>query len=331
MTVMRKISIALFAFLVFTPCVKGETSDKSKKLEKMTLEIMLESLSEHTLPLTRQKIIRRISILNDKRAVSDMIYILLNPDEHIDTRREAAKAAMALGGEVKFAPILKILDGTEFHCKKNIRALEEISDERFIFPLMKYSTLEGIKNSCRISATRGYLSMMSSGSNKTDFSRLKGTKGEIALVSVAKRSRGFVLINATFVLGELKSQKAQKALIKLLDHKNYSVKTASLKALAKIKGKESLKPVTDLMKKSPSVSLKKDCVKSLIKMGTIDALESVEQSYLKGSFRHKLLVLKALKSIKTKKSQRMIKKLLAREKIKDRKELKAKMNEGLWD
>jgi hypothetical protein len=260
-----------------------------------------------------------------------MIYILLNPDEQFDTRREAAKAAMALGGEIKYAPILKILDGTKMHCKRNIRALEEISDKNFINPLIKYSTLAGIENSCRISATRGYLSMMKPGNKKIDFSKLPGTRGEIALISVAKRSRGFVLINAIFTLGEIKSQKSEKTLIKHLNHKNYAVRTASLKALSKIKGKESLKPIINLLKKTVSVSLKKQCIKSLMGMKTVEAFESIEQSYLKGSMQHKVTILKALKSIKNKRSRRMIKKLLARENSKNRKELKSKMNEGIWD
>jgi len=327
------ISVLLSLFIVpgvsFSK-IKPITKKDELNLDEATLEIMLQSLPGKDSP-TKQKIIRRISILDDKNGISPMIFYFLNPNEEVDTRREAAKAVISLGGEINNAPLIKILDGAPLECYKIIKGLLEISDRRFVDSLVKYTTLPEIENSCRNNGTLAYLKIMGTEDKNFNFSQLLGTKGELSLIEVLKNPGSYYKSNAIFISGEIKSKKALPELIQKLSDKDTGVKTASIRAIAKIKGKESYKSLGELLKKDLSLSIKDECIRALVSMGGNQGAKEIEKSYKSAGLESKSNILKSLDLINKSSSKALIKRLLDSEKDPAvKKQLKEKMKEEKW-
>ena len=323
-------------FLIFISSVPLHSKQKPKEnaddqmLKEATLDIMVKSL-EGKDPLMKPKIIRRISMLGDKDGISPLIFILLNSDEAVESRREAAKGAMALGGEVNYAPLLRLLDGTPITLTKTIKALLDISDRRFVEPLARYSTLGSIDNSNRKEATRAFLKIMGSEDKNFDLKILNGTKGELSLIEVAKDSGNSLQPNAIFVLGEIRSKRSIDTLVKNLSSKNYAAKSASIRALSKIKDKKAYKPLGELLRTDPSLSTKEECVKALIEMGSNEGVAEIDKSYRKEGFQNKAHILKSLDAINNPQAKYLFQKLLDSEKDPAvKKNLKAKVKEDSW-
>lgn len=305
-------------------------SDEDKRTEDAALEIMLKSLEDKKAG-TKQKILRNIARLGDKDGIPPLIYIMLDPSEEVDTRREAAKAAMVLGGEVNYGPILKLLDGSPFHCKKNIRILSEISDRRFVRPLAKYTALWDIDNSCRKFAAVSYLKLLGDGDD-IDLSFLKKSSGEWVLMKIAGDEKSRYQEKAIYILGMTGSERVHNVIIEALYSKRSNVQTAALNAMDKIGSKDFIEPIGDVLSKTHSVSLKELCVKTLYDLAKADALKEIRTSFKKGSDQHKIIILRYLRSLNEKRSKALVGALLRQ--IKDRKKrekLIAQSKESLWD
>lgn len=302
---------------------------KDKEIEEMTLDIMLKSLKGKD-SLMKQKIIRRIAILNDKEAISPLVLIFLDDKEDNDTRREAAKGAIALGGEINYAPIIKILDGRQFDCLEIIRSLMEISDRRFIDPLIKYSALPHVKKYCSEEAAKAYIRLSGTEDKSVDLKQLVGTRGEVTLVKIADKYEGFYEISSINILGALRAKSANNAITKKLSSKNNDVKVAAIRALARINEKKSIANIGELLRRDVSLNIKDECIKALISMGGSEAFDRIEKFYRKSTMQMKSFILRSLNSIKSDPATRLSERFLGNETPADRKKLKEMIRNDIW-